>query len=61
MKQRWSCYNQSPSGRLFGVEPDYLLDLEVLFQSGVYSRRIVHPSMEGGLDPLVGVWGLASP
>ena len=25
MKQRWSCYNQSPSGRLLGVEPDYLL------------------------------------
>ena len=25
MEQRWSCYNQSPSGRLLGVEPDYLL------------------------------------
>ena len=25
MKQRWSCYNQSPSGGLLGVEPDYLL------------------------------------
>jgi len=23
MKQRWSYYNQSPSGRLLGVEPDY--------------------------------------
>ena len=25
MKQRWSCYNQCPSGRLLGVEPDYLV------------------------------------
>ena len=25
MEQQWSCYNQSPSGRLLGVEPDYLL------------------------------------
>jgi len=25
MKQQWSFYNQSPSGRLLGVEPDSLL------------------------------------
>jgi len=29
MKQRWSFYNQSPCGRLLGVESDYLLYLEV--------------------------------
>lgn len=28
MKQRWSCYNQSPSGRLLGVEPVYIPYLE---------------------------------
>jgi len=25
MEQRWSCYNQSPSGRFLGMELDYLL------------------------------------
>jgi len=30
MEQQWSCYNQSPSGRLLGVEPDYLLYSNVL-------------------------------
>jgi len=29
MKQQWSFYNQSPSGRLLGVELDYLLYSEV--------------------------------
>jgi len=29
MKQWWSCFNQYPSGRLLGVEPGYLLYLEV--------------------------------
>jgi len=40
MEQRWSCYNQSPSGRLLGVEPDYLL----------YSKVLLHwtPVQNGG-------------
>jgi len=29
MKEQWIFYNQSPSGRLLGVELDYLLHLEV--------------------------------
>jgi hypothetical protein len=32
VEQQWSCCDQSPSGRLLVVEPDYLPDLEVLFQ-----------------------------
>ena len=30
MKQRWSCYSQSTSGILLGVEPNYLLYSKVL-------------------------------
>jgi hypothetical protein len=33
VQQQWSCCDQSPSGRLLVVEPDYLPDSEVCFQS----------------------------
>jgi hypothetical protein len=31
VQQQWSCCDQSPSGRLLVVEPDYLPDSEVCF------------------------------
>jgi hypothetical protein len=45
MKQRWSCYNHSPSGRLLGVEHDYL---EVFVSAGCIPQEVCTPLHAGG-------------
>ena len=45
---------------MLGVEHDYYPNLEVFFQLNVYPRKIVHPSMWGGVGgtcPPARVWG----
>jgi hypothetical protein len=37
VQQQWSCCDQSPSGRLLVVEPDYLPDSEVFVFNRVYT------------------------
>ena len=71
MEQRWSCYNQSPSGRLLGVEPDYILYSKVSPHWILVLNRVTTPpvkySLQGGwLQPLGsppwrGVSGAAPP
>jgi hypothetical protein len=65
--QQWSCLDQSPSGILLVVEPDYLPNLEVLYFSVVFiphedftPQKYVHSSMRGSAEggyPLCGVQG----
>ena len=44
IQQWWSCWDQSPSGRLLVVEPDYLPDSEVFyFQPCLYPMKYLHP------------------
>ena len=45
MKQRWSYYNHSPSGRLLGVEHDYL---EVFVSAGCILQEDCTPIHVGG-------------
>ena len=45
MMQWWSCYNHSPSGRLLGVEHDYL---EVFVSAGCIPQVIYTPPHVGG-------------
>jgi hypothetical protein len=55
VQQQWSCFDQSPSGRLLVVEPDYLPDSEVCFNrawtpfpnGGVWGG-LVHPQLSSG-------------
>jgi len=61
MKQQWSCYNHSPSGRLLGVDNDYL---EVFVSAGCISQEVctpLHAGGAGGTCPPAGVWGGLSP
>jgi len=60
MKQWWSCYNQSPSGRLLGVELDYLLYSKV--SAGCIPQEDYTPlHVRGDLSPLQGSRGANSP
>ena len=75
MEQRWSCYNQSPSGRLLGVEPDYLLYSKVpplwtpVQNGGGNAARKIFAAggVQGGATatfgspPLAGVFGGSAP
>jgi hypothetical protein len=56
VQQQWSCCDQSPSGRLLVVEPDYLPDSEVCFScawtpfpnGGVWGGFPPHNCLQGG-------------
>ena len=62
MKQQWSCYNHSPSGRLLCVEHDCS---KVFCFSRMYTLGSLytppHRGVQGGLIPPTGVQGGRSP
>jgi hypothetical protein len=53
VQQQWSCCDQSPSGRLLVVEPDYLPDSEVCFQPCLGPMKItpLHGGGGGAFPP----------
>jgi len=74
MKQQWSFYNQSPSGRLLGVVPNYLMYSKVFLHwtqicNGATTPPIKYFLQGGprgtiatfGRPPLVGVSGATPP
>jgi hypothetical protein len=74
VQQQWSCCDQSPSGRLLVVEPDYLPDSEVCFSHawtpfpnggvGGISPHKCHQGVQGGdffVAPLAGDSGATPP
>ena len=65
MKQRWSCYNQSPSGRLLGVEPDYLVyfvfSVGPLYLKGAATPPVIVHAAMGGPGGVGAFWSPPPP
>jgi hypothetical protein len=62
VQQWWSCFDQSPSGQLLVVEPDYLPHSEVFFSVVFIPHEDFTPLhagvCKGGLPPPAGFEGL---